>query len=122
VLLVLDEPTIGLDVVSKATVRGFLARLNAEQGTTILLTTHDLGDIEHLCRRAMAHRPGRLAYDGWLQQLRATVNAAVAGRQEVNDITLREPGIEDGLIQVGDTLSEASKDRMHVSSFNSYDK
>jgi hypothetical protein len=47
-LLVLDEPTIGLDVVSKATVRGFLARLNTEQGTTILLTTHDLGDIEHL--------------------------------------------------------------------------
>lgn len=52
-LLVLDEPTIGLDVVSKATVRDFLERINAERGTTILLTTHDLGDIERLCRRVM---------------------------------------------------------------------
>jgi ABC-2 type transport system ATP-binding protein len=74
-LLVLDEPTIGLDVISKATVRGFLARLNAERGTTILLTTHDLGDIERLCRRVMVIDQGRLAYDGSLQELRATVDA-----------------------------------------------
>src|SRR5690606_8647478 len=53
VILVLDEPTIGLDVVSKAGIRAFLARLNAERGTTVLLTTHDLGDIERLCRRVM---------------------------------------------------------------------
>ena len=74
-LLVLDEPTIGLDVISKATVRGFLARLNAERGTTILLTTHDLGDIERLCRRVMVIDHGRLAYDGSLPDLRATVDA-----------------------------------------------
>jgi ABC-type multidrug transport system ATPase subunit len=122
VLLVLDEPTIGLDVVSKATVRGFLARLNAEQGTTILLTTHDLGDIERLCRRVMAHRPRTTRLRRMAAAAAGHRQRPVAGRQEVNDITLREPGIEDGLIQVGDTLSEASKDRMHVSSFNSYDK
>ncbi|GAA2113015.1 ABC transporter ATP-binding protein [Actinomadura alba] len=74
-ILVLDEPTIGLDVVSKATVRGFLERLNAERGTTILLTTHDLGDIERLCRRIMIIDHGRLAYDGDLDRLRATVAA-----------------------------------------------
>ncbi|MFG2004716.1 ATP-binding cassette domain-containing protein [Spirillospora sp. NPDC048911] len=74
-LLVLDEPTIGLDVVSKATVREFLARLNSERGTTILLTTHDLGDIERLCRRVMIIDHGRLAYDGDLTRLRATVDA-----------------------------------------------
>ncbi|KAB2352626.1 ABC transporter ATP-binding protein [Actinomadura rudentiformis] len=74
-LLVLDEPTIGLDVVSKATVREFLARLNSERGTTILLTTHDLGDIERLCRRVMIIDHGRLAYDGDLSRLRATVDA-----------------------------------------------
>ncbi|MFI0449849.1 ATP-binding cassette domain-containing protein [Actinomadura sp. 6N118] len=74
-LLVLDEPTIGLDVVSKATVREFLARLNSERGTTILLTTHDLGDIERLCRRVMIIDHGRLAYDGDLARLRATVDA-----------------------------------------------
>jgi viologen exporter family transport system ATP-binding protein len=74
-LLVLDEPTIGLDVVSKATVRGFLARLNAERGTTVLLTTHDLGDIERLCRRVMVIDHGRIAYDGSLRRLRDTGDA-----------------------------------------------
>ncbi|GAA2299011.1 ATP-binding cassette domain-containing protein [Actinomadura sp. NPDC048955] len=74
-LLVLDEPTIGLDVVSKATVRDFLERVNAERGTTILLTTHDLGDIERLCRRVMIVDHGRLAYDGGLEELRRTVDA-----------------------------------------------
>lgn len=74
-LLVLDEPTIGLDVVSKATVREFLARTNAERGTTILLTTHDLGDIERLCRRVMIIDRGRLAFDGGLGELRRTVDA-----------------------------------------------
>ena len=48
-LLFLDEPTVGLDVVSKERVRAFLADLNARHGTTVLLTTHDLDDIERLC-------------------------------------------------------------------------
>ncbi|MDX6740468.1 ATP-binding cassette domain-containing protein [Actinocorallia sp. A-T 12471] len=74
-LLVLDEPTIGLDVVSKAAVRGFLGRINAEEGTTVLLTTHDLGDIERLCRRVMVIDHGRLAFDGTLDELRATAPA-----------------------------------------------
>jgi ABC-2 type transport system ATP-binding protein len=63
-VLYLDEPTIGLDVVSKANVRRFLADLNAERGTTVLLTTHDLTDIEQLCRRVMVIDHGRLMYDG----------------------------------------------------------
>ncbi|MEU6712226.1 ATP-binding cassette domain-containing protein [Nonomuraea sp. NPDC046802] len=71
-VLVLDEPTIGLDVVSKASIREFLLRLNAEQGTTVLLTTHDLGDIERLCRRVMLIDHGRLAFDGTLDDLMAT--------------------------------------------------
>ncbi|WP_433509165.1 ABC transporter ATP-binding protein [Nonomuraea sp. CA-143628] len=71
-VLVLDEPTIGLDVVSKSSIRAFLRRLNAEQGTTVLLTTHDLGDIERLCRRVMLIDHGRLAFDGTLDELMAT--------------------------------------------------
>ncbi|MDT0302777.1 ABC transporter ATP-binding protein [Streptomonospora wellingtoniae] len=70
-LLVLDEPTIGLDVVSKSAIRDFLLRLNAERGTTILLTTHDLGDVERLCRRVMVIDSGRLAFDGDLAGLHA---------------------------------------------------
>jgi ABC-2 type transport system ATP-binding protein len=95
-LLVLDEPTIGLDVVSKATVRGFLERLNTECGTTILLTTHDLGDIERLCRRVMIIDHGRLAYDGDLDTLRTAVGAS---RQLVVDLArpgepIELPGID----------------------------
>jgi ABC-2 type transport system ATP-binding protein len=63
-VLYLDEPTIGLDVVSKARVREFLRELNAERGTTVLLTTHDLQDIEQLCSRVMVIDHGRLMYDG----------------------------------------------------------
>lgn len=70
-LLVLDEPTIGLDVISKSTIREFLLARNAERGTTILLTTHDLGDVERLCRRVMVIDHGRLAFDGDLTALRA---------------------------------------------------
>lgn len=70
-VLYLDEPTIGLDVVSKAKVRGFLRQLNEELGTTVLLTTHDLQDIEQLCERVMVIDHGRLMYDGALGGLHA---------------------------------------------------
>ncbi|MFE6028043.1 ABC transporter ATP-binding protein [Streptomyces niveus] len=68
-VLYLDEPTIGLDVISKARVREFLRDLNAERRTTVLLTTHDLTDIEQLCRRVMVIDHGRLVYDGALTGL-----------------------------------------------------
>ncbi|WP_329132342.1 ATP-binding cassette domain-containing protein [Streptomyces sp. NBC_01476] len=70
-VLYLDEPTIGLDVVSKARVRDFLRDFNADHGTTILLTTHDLTDIETLCRRVMVIDHGRVMYDGDLGGLHA---------------------------------------------------
>ncbi|MFC5906613.1 ABC transporter ATP-binding protein [Streptacidiphilus monticola] len=68
-VLYLDEPTIGLDVVSKNRVRAFLAEINAERGTTVLLTTHDLTDIERLCSRVMVIDHGRVVYDGGLAGL-----------------------------------------------------
>ncbi|MGW2686105.1 ABC transporter ATP-binding protein [Streptomyces sp. NPDC001414] len=68
-VLYLDEPTIGLDVISKAKVREFLRELNTERGTTVLLTTHDLQDIEQLCSRVMVIDHGRLVYDGPLAGL-----------------------------------------------------
>ncbi len=74
-VLFLDEPTIGLDVVSKATVRTFLAELNRDAGTTVVLTTHDLDDIERLCERIIVIDHGRLVYDGDLAGLRARVAA-----------------------------------------------
>ncbi|MDT0323279.1 ABC transporter ATP-binding protein [Streptomyces millisiae] len=68
-VLYLDEPTIGLDVISKAKVRTFLRDLNVERRTTVLLTTHDLTDIEQLCSRVMVIDHGRLMYDGALAGL-----------------------------------------------------
>jgi len=69
-LLFLDEPTIGLDVVAKANVREFLQEINRAEGTTVLLTTHDLSDIETLCRRVIVIDHGRLLFDGPLASLR----------------------------------------------------
>jgi ABC-2 type transport system ATP-binding protein len=69
-LLFLDEPTIGLDIVAKANVREFLQEINRTEGTTVLLTTHDLSDIETLCRRVIVIDRGRLLFDGALQSLR----------------------------------------------------
>jgi viologen exporter family transport system ATP-binding protein len=85
-LLILDEPTIGLDVVSKARLREFLISERAARGTTLLLTTHDMGDIERLCDRVLVVDHGRLAYDGTLPGLAVTV-----GAQRVLVVDLMEP-------------------------------
>jgi ABC-2 type transport system ATP-binding protein len=69
-LLFLDEPTIGLDVVAKDHIRQFLRAINREFRTTVLLTTHDLDDIEELCRRIMIIDHGRVLYDGPLEDLK----------------------------------------------------
>ena len=69
-LLFLDEPTIGLYVVAKDHIRQFLRAINREFRTTILLTTHDLDDIEELCHRLMIIDHGRVLYDGPLDQLK----------------------------------------------------
>ncbi|MFJ6771428.1 ATP-binding cassette domain-containing protein [Kitasatospora sp. NPDC091257] len=71
-VLYLDEPTIGLDVVSKGRVREFLREVNRDRGTTVLLTTHDLTDIEQLCGRVMVIDHGRVVYDGGLEGLHVT--------------------------------------------------
>lgn len=69
-LLFLDEPTIGLDVVAKDHIRQFLRTINRDFRTTVLLTTHDLDDIEELCRRIMIIDHGRVLYDGPLDHLK----------------------------------------------------
>jgi len=69
-LLFLDEPTIGLDAASKLAVRDFVRKLNQSEGTTVILTTHDISDIEALCQRVVVVADGRVLSDGPLQWLR----------------------------------------------------
>lgn len=72
-LLFLDEPTIGLDATSKLAVRDFIKQMNAQRGTTVILTTHDMDDIEALCSRIMVIGEGRILSDGPLDTLRRLV-------------------------------------------------
>jgi ABC-2 type transport system ATP-binding protein len=74
-LLFLDEPTIGLDVVAKQRVRDFLVEINRERGVTVLLTTHDLGDIERLCKRLLVIDQGSLIWDGKIDDLKQRYGA-----------------------------------------------
>jgi ABC-2 type transport system ATP-binding protein len=74
-LLFLDEPTIGLDVVAKQRVRDFLIEINREDGVTVLLTTHDLGDIERMCERLLVIDHGSLIWDGGIAELRERYGA-----------------------------------------------
>jgi ABC-2 type transport system ATP-binding protein len=69
-ILYLDEPTVGLDVVAKERTRQFVERINRETGTTVMLTTHDLADVERLCRRIVFIDAGKVLYDGPVDRLK----------------------------------------------------
>ena len=86
-ILLLDEPTIGLDVVSKEAVREFLVTLNREEGTTVLLTTHDLSDVERLCDRLLIIDHGALIEDGTVAGITERY-----GTERTLVVDLAEPG------------------------------
>jgi len=107
-VLFLDEPTIGLDVVSKQAVRAFLATLGATGDTTLVLTTHDLADIERLCRRLIVIDQGRLVHDGSLEDLHARYGSR---RRLVVD--LDEP-LKTELVLPGVTVESSQADGRRI--------
>ncbi|WP_240702782.1 ABC transporter ATP-binding protein [Cohnella luojiensis] len=90
-ILFLDEPTIGLDAVSKIAVRQFITRINKEKGVTVILTTHDMNDIEALAQRILLIGKGSLLYDGDLTTLR---------ERYVEDSQSDSPSIEDIIVRM----------------------
>ncbi len=93
-ILYLDEPTIGLDVVAKGRIREFLLEINRERGVTVLLTTHDMADIAHLCTRMMIIDHGHLLYDGSVGAIRDRCGTE---RTLVVDLETDEPEALTGL-------------------------
>lgn len=91
-ILFLDEPTIGLDAVSKLAVRDFIRHLNKENKVTILLTTHDMDDIESLCKRVLILNKGKIYFDGTLSQLRKKI---LPERRLIIDLVKEGEGIQD---------------------------
>ena len=100
-LLFLDEPTIGLDLLAKENVRQFLKEVNREYGTTVLLTTHDLSDIEELCSRLMIIDHGHILFDGPLDELKRMLWRQTQIKFELKDAaqgtaieTFKLPGVD----------------------------
>ncbi len=85
-ILFLDEPTIGLDVIARQRIRDLVRRLNEEEGTTVLLTSHDAGDVEQVCKRAIVINHGRIVFDDSI----ATLRRRYLGHKLI-DLTLHAP-------------------------------
>lgn len=99
-ILYLDEPTVGLDVIAKERIRTFVGELNRDAGTTVVLTTHDLDDVEELCDRIILIDHGKVAYDGAVDELKTryaphrelVVHADGLGSVEGAEVVRREGG------------------------------
>jgi ABC-2 type transport system ATP-binding protein len=96
-ILFLDEPTIGLDAVSKLAIRDFIRHLNKEHKVTVLLTTHDMDDIEALCQRVLVLNEGKIYFDGSLEQLRKKI---LPERRLIVDLLQEMASIQDAEAQV----------------------
>ena len=85
----LDEPTIGLDISIKAKIRSIIKELNSERNTTIILTTHDLGDVEALCQRIIIIDKGKILYDGDIKKVNALFGAYRTLKLQIDDFNER---------------------------------
>ncbi|MFF2907566.1 ATP-binding cassette domain-containing protein [Paenibacillus sp. NPDC057934] len=109
-IVYLDEPTIGLDVVVKERIREFIRQINRERGTTVILTTHDMADIEKLCSRVMVVDHGRLMYDGNLHTLKNDY-----GNMESMELDTEEDFVmDDALLRMGISFNRTEEARTQL--------
>jgi len=109
-VLFLDEPTIGLDVLAKKKIREFLQQINRIEKKTVLLTTHDMDDIEQLCERIILINHGKVVLDGSLRRLREQI-----GLPSVMVIEYRhEPNVTDELSGQGIEKTEWEGNQLHI--------
>lgn len=113
-VLYLDEPTIGLDLVVKDNIRRAIKEINEKYGTTVILTTHDIGDIEELCSRIIIIDEGKKIYDGSLENLKDTygtkrkITMEVKNLKKVKDLNFAQAlGLQSGEIE--SSLDESKK-------------
>ncbi|MFP4550651.1 MAG: ATP-binding cassette domain-containing protein [Spirochaetales bacterium] len=93
-ILLLDEPSIGLDVVVKQRIRDLISKINQEEGVTIFLTSHDAGDIEKICRRAMVINHGTIVWDGSVKEMKYTLlNKRVLAIKTDAPVIIDLPGV-----------------------------
>ncbi|MDR0469423.1 MAG: ATP-binding cassette domain-containing protein [Peptococcaceae bacterium] len=94
-LILLDEPTLGLDVMAKRQMIGFLKQLNEQEGTTIIVTSHDMDDLEEMAKRILLISRGRIAFDGGFDMLRNELACTKCAVVSFNDGTTREIPYQD---------------------------
>lgn len=121
-VLYLDEPTIGLDLVVKDNIRAAIKEINEKYKTTVVLTTHDIGDIEELCSRILIIDGGKLIYDGTLVDLKETYGTMRKVTMEVKDVAKAATIPLDELLSVAKDAYSIEKDMENNSVTVSFDK
>lgn len=118
-IIYLDEPTIGLDVVVKEKVRSAIKEINKKYGTTIILTTHDLNDIEELCNRIIIIDNGIKIYDGSLKEIKDNYGYITTIEVQVKNLNgYKEFNINNELNISNDNLKMESQDNKIIIRFN----
>lgn len=116
-IIFLDEPTIGLDINVKARIREFIKEVNREQGSTILLTTHDLEDIKDICQRLVIIDKGRIIYDGSLEKV---TDAFAKERKIYFQVSEAVPSLLESLKKLPDVALELQEETKFSVAFNRF--